>query len=61
MARGALEEGFNQIKLAHEHKHNLKRQLNSKLKPELQLQSKFQLKRMHLAATVGPQNETIRP
>jgi ribulose-phosphate 3-epimerase len=30
MARGALEEGFNQIKLAHKPKHNLKQRFNNR-------------------------------
>jgi hypothetical protein len=48
MAWGALEEGFDQIKLAHKPKHNLKRPIQR------------QLKERYAGATKGPQNATIR-
>jgi hypothetical protein len=52
MARGALEVGFNQIKLAHKPKHNLK------LCPKRIL--KYQAKPMQQGARTWPQNATIR-
>jgi hypothetical protein len=48
MAWGALEEGFDQIKLAHKPKHNLKRP------------TQHEVKERYSGATKGLQNETIR-